>query len=138
MAPPAGSDPASDAAQRAEEERVERLLGTLLRVGVLVAAAVVLTGGIVYLFRYGGSHPSYGRFAGEPGDLTHATGVVRSALALRPRGVIQFGLLLLVATPVMRVAFSLVAFVRERDRTYVGLTAFVLLILLLSLFGLTP
>ena len=45
------------------------------------------------------------------------------------------GLLLLIATPVARVALSLVAFVLQRDRLYVGITAFVLALLLASLVG---
>jgi uncharacterized membrane protein len=56
-------------------------------------------------------------------------------VAFRGRGLIQLGLLLLIATPVARVAFSLLAFVLQRDRTYVMLTAFVLLLLLASLAG---
>jgi uncharacterized membrane protein len=136
MAPPVASDPPDP--RRLLEERVERALGRLLQVGVLLAAAVVFAGGVAYLVRDGGGHPDYARFAGEPGDLRSLSGVVQAALDLHPRGIIQLGLLLLVATPVMRVAFSLIAFVRERDRTYVALTAFVLLVLLASLLGLTP
>ena len=46
----------------------------------------------------------------------------------------QLGLLVLVATPVIRVGVSLIAFVVERDRLYVAITAAVLGLLLLSLF----
>jgi uncharacterized membrane protein len=63
---------------------------------------------------------------------------VRAALDLRGRGLIQLGVLLLIATPVARVAVSLVAFLRQRDRTYALVTAFVLLVLLASLSGLIP
>ena len=48
---------------------------------------------------------------------------------------IQLGLLLLIATPVARVAFSLVAFIRQRDRTYIVITTIVLGLLLYSLMG---
>ena len=50
------------------------------------------------------------------------------------RGLIQFGLLLLIAVPVARVAFSVVAFALQRDRTYVVVTLIVLAVLL---YGLT-
>ena len=117
------------------DEAVEHFLGRLLRAGVVVATALVLAGGAAHLIRYGTTYPSYGRFVGEPEDLSHPAGIVRAALQGRGRGLIQFGLLVLVATPVLRVASSLVAFLLQRDRTYVGLTAFVLLLLLASLAG---
>jgi uncharacterized membrane protein len=132
MAQPAASD------ARHTDSSVQRTLGSLLRIGVILAAGFVLAGGAFYLLRHAGDHPDYSRFSGEPEDLTSVTGVARAALALRPRGLIQFGLLLLIATPVLRVAVSLVSFARERDRVYVRLTALVLLILLLSLLGILP
>ncbi len=54
---------------------------------------------------------------------------------MEPRSVIQLGLLLLIATPIARVAFSVVAFAVQRDRVYVGLSAVVLAVLLWSLSG---
>ena len=61
--------------------------------------------------------------------------MIGGVLALDPRAVIQLGLLLLIATPIARVAFSLLAFIRQRDRTYVVITAIVLAVLLYSLTG---
>ena len=128
---------ARDASETADwsDERVDALLGRLLRVGVLLAAAIVAFGGVIYLLKYGGSTPAYADFRGEPADLRSPAGIVRAALALRGRGLIQLGLLVLIATPVARVAFSLFAFARQRDRTYVAVTGFVLLLLVLSLTG---
>jgi uncharacterized membrane protein len=60
---------------------------------------------------------------------------VKEALSFSGRGIIQFGLLLLIATPVMRVAFAVVAFMIQRDRIYVGVTLIVLSVLLFSLAG---
>jgi uncharacterized membrane protein len=132
MAQSAGSDP------RDAEQAVALVLGRLLQAGVLVAATVVLLGGLRYLAKYGATERYYGTFTGEPADLSHVGGIVRAALDLRGRGLIQLGLLLLIATPVARVAVSLVAFLRQRDRTYTLVTAFVLLLLLASLNGLIP
>jgi uncharacterized membrane protein len=53
----------------------------------------------------------------------------------RGRGLIQLGLLFLIATPIARVALSIVGFALERDRMYVGFTVIVLLVLLYSLLG---
>ena len=118
------------------EHEVELLLGRLLQVGVAIAGVVVLAGGVLYLLRHGGGRPHYGTFVGEPVELRSLTGILGATMAMRGRGIIQLGLLLLIATPVARVAFSLLAFLRERDRAYVVITSFVLALLLLSLAGL--
>jgi uncharacterized membrane protein len=72
---------------------------------------------------------------GEPVDLRSVSGIVRDALALRERGLIQLGLLLLIATPVARVAFSVAAFAMQRDRLYVVVALIVLAVLMYSLMG---
>jgi uncharacterized membrane protein len=115
------------------DEQVEQIVGNLLRAGVMAAAAVVAVGGILYLIRYGATAPDYRVFHGEPSDLRSLSGVVRDALAGRRRGLIQLGLVLLIATPVARVAFSVLAFARQRDRTYVLVTLIVLALLIYSL-----
>jgi uncharacterized membrane protein len=117
------------------DEQVEAIVGTLLRVGVLLAAAVVCVGGAFYLIRHGASVPHYRVFYGEPTDLRSISGIVTDVLALQSRGIIQLGLLLLVATPVARVAFSVFAFARQGDRTYVIIALVVLAVLLYSLVG---
>jgi uncharacterized membrane protein len=96
---------------------------------------VVFAGAVWYLSRYGMQAPNYRTFQGEPQDLRHVAGVWKGVLALQPRSVIQFGLLLLIATPIARVAFSVVAFAVQRDRLYLGLTLVVLAVLLWSVSG---
>jgi len=120
--------------QRLDEKRFEQLLGNLLRIGVLLAAFVVLLGGVLYLIRHGEELPDGKVFHGEPPELRKPSGIVKNAMHFRGRGIIQLGLLLLVATPVARVAFSVFGFLRERDYTYVVLTLIVLAVLLFSLF----
>lgn len=117
------------------DERVELLIGSLLRIGVISAAGVVLMGGIIFLIRHGNELPHYAVFVGEPSSLRSLFGVLRSMLQLQGRGIIQLGLLLLIATPVARVAFSVAAFVLERDWMYVGFALLVLAVLVFGLFG---
>jgi uncharacterized membrane protein len=117
------------------DQKIEDIIGNLLRIGVGTAAAVVLVGAAAYLFRHGFGHANYRVFRGEPSDLRTLRGIVRAALGLHPRGIIQLGLVLLIATPVARVAFSVFAFAVERDRMYVVFTLMVLGILILSLAG---
>ncbi len=119
----------------AHDPRMQETVGTLLRVGVLLAAAIVLIGGILYLARHGGAASDYHVFRGQPPYLRSLAGIVRSTLALDARGVVQLGLVLLVATPIARVALSAVLFAAERDRTYVLVTLLVLSLLLKSLLG---
>ena len=117
------------------DRRVEDIIGTLLRTGVVVAAQVTLAGGIVYLICNGHSPANYRVFRGEPTDLRHIRGILRETRALHGRGIIQLGLVLLIATPVARVAFSIFGFAAEKDRLYVAFTTIVLAILLYSLLG---
>lgn len=115
------------------DQRVDAIIGTLLRVGVIIAATVVLSGGALYLVQHGSTVPDYRVFRGEPAYLRGVSGILKEARALDGRGVIQLGLLLLLATPIARVTFSVVAFVFQRDRTYVVVTLIVLAVLLYSL-----
>ena len=117
------------------DQRIENILGNLLRAGVLLSALVVLIGGVIYLLRHGHSAVDFRVFRGEPADLRDIRGIVSETLTLRGRGIIQFGLLLLIATPVARVAFSIFGFAEERDRMYVVFTLIVFSILLYSLIG---
>ncbi|MBV8050223.1 MAG: DUF1634 domain-containing protein [Acidobacteriaceae bacterium] len=117
------------------DQNIEDIIGNLLRAGVMTSAAIVLAGGIVYLLRHGSSHPDYHVFRGEPLELRTLKGIVHNAFTFHGRGIIQLGLLLLIATPVARVAFSIWGFAVERDRMYVLFTAIVLVILLYSLLG---
>ena len=114
---------------------IEIIIGTLLRTGVILAAGVVLLGAAVYLAHYGVHAMDYRTFHGDPEFLRSLTGIVSGALHLDGRAIIQLGLLLLIATPIARVAFSVVAFAIERDFLYVWVTLFVLAILLYSLLG---
>jgi uncharacterized membrane protein len=117
------------------DQKVEVIIANLLRAGVTLAAAIVLAGGLVFLVRHGLAPANYRVFAGEPPDLRHWRGIVRAAFALRGRGIIQLGLLFLIATPVARVAFAAFAFAIEHDWLYVGISTFVLIVLLYSLLG---
>ncbi len=117
------------------DQRVDEIIGTLLRYGVLLSAAVVAAGGIWYLVQYGFSTPAYHVFRGEPEYLRHVHGILTGVPGFHCRRMIQLGLVLLIATPVGRVAFSVVAFALQRDRAYVVITLIVLTVLLLSLTG---
>lgn len=117
------------------DQQVEQTIGNLLRVGLFIATGVVLVGAAIFLKNFGGDPPDYHIFRGEPPDLRGIGGIIDRASDWRGRGIIQLGVLLLLATPVARVAFSIVAFTLQRDRLYVAITCVVLAVLLYSMIG---
>lgn len=116
-----------------DDRRLEIIIGNLLRAGVLLAAAVVLAGGGLYLAQSHGQTASYRNFVVERDGLRNVAGIVRSAAHLNSEGLIQLGLLLLIATPVARVVMAGVGFAIEKDRLYTVVCAIVLAVLLFSL-----
>jgi uncharacterized membrane protein len=118
-----------------DDQRVERMLGVLLQTGVILSGVVVLAGGALYLMRYGQVPAHYDTFDAQRGSLRSILSTGKDALHGDGRAIIEWGLLLLIATPVARVFFSIIAFALERDRLYVLLTLIVLVILLYSLLG---
>ncbi|HKO16439.1 MAG TPA: DUF1634 domain-containing protein [Gemmatimonadaceae bacterium] len=130
-----GEPPGPPARARWTDEQVEQVLGGLLRTGVLIAAAVAILGGAIFLAQHGMQVAGHRVFVGAPPELRSIAGIARGVLALQSAAIVQLGLLLLIATPVARVALSLVAFLIQRDRLYVVITGIVLLLLLFSLNG---
>jgi len=120
---------------RISDESIERMVSVVLRSGVLLSAFVVLAGGVYYLIRHGEEIADYRTFHGQPSIDRMVGQIIRGAIDLRGRSIIQAGILLLIATPIARVAVSLIGFAFERDGKYVAITAIVLAILLYSLTG---
>jgi uncharacterized membrane protein len=127
----------SDAAaeQLKADQKMDAVMGILLRSGVVLAATIVLVGGVLFLMRHKTPVTDYHIFSGETSDLRTIHGIVEDVKAFRARGLIQLGLLVLIATPVARVVFSLFAFMYQKDWKYVAFTAIVLGLLLYSLLG---
>ncbi|MBW4507742.1 MAG: DUF1634 domain-containing protein [Scytonematopsis contorta HA4267-MV1] len=111
------------------EEQFEQLISNLLKYGVLIACSIVLVGGILYLYRYGAEPANYKFFQGESLVFGSPMDMVRGILSGSYESIIIFGILLLIATPVIRVVLSLLTFACRRDLTYTVVTS-------LSLFGL--
>ncbi len=118
---------------RMNDTKVEQIIGVMLRAGVLLAAFVVLVGGVMYLHSAAHEPRDFTSFHGVADTLKTIPGVVRGSGAMDAQSIIQLGLLLLIATPIARVLFSVGAFALERDWLYVGLTFVVLGVLLFSL-----
>ncbi len=120
------------------EARMERRIGLILRTGVSLAASIILLGGLQYLARHGEEPADHRTFHGEPVQMRGVLAIGRDLVHPSGRALIHLGVLLLVATPVARVVFSLAAFAEQRDSRFVVVTLVVLAILAFGLFGPTP
>ena len=111
---------------------LEQIIGELLRYGVLASSLVVLAGGIVYLVRHGGQYPQYHAFRGEPDKMRKPVLMWEAVLRGEGRPLIQLGLLILIATPIARILFSVFGYLMEKDYLYAALTVIVLLVIVLN------
>ena len=127
------SNPPNEPRGRFSDHDVEQFIGRLLQAGVVIAAGVTIVGVILFVMQHGRTPPDLSTFRGEPAHLTSIGGILGGVFSLRSDSIAQLGIVLLIATPVARVAFTLVAFAVQRDRTYVAIT---LLVLFLLLYGL--
>jgi uncharacterized membrane protein len=114
---------------------VEQVIGRLLQAGVILASIVVILGGTLLLVRHGAEATTFSVFRGDSSHLRSVGATFSGALHAEPSGIVQLGLVLLIATPVARVALTLAAFAAQRDRLYVAMTALVLTLLLIGLFS---
>ncbi len=154
MSEQVGAGPAADPAL-VKVGRLEVALSNVLRTGVIVSIALVTIGAVVSFVRQGGWNAEPGatlaaadgraglieqtralagqvRFQEEPAFPHSLGGLAHSLGAMQGRGIIVLGLVVLIATPVVRVAASIVAFALARDRRYTIITSIVLALLLLS------
>jgi uncharacterized membrane protein len=109
---------------------METAISWLLRIGVLLSALIVSIGGVWYLVQHGAKLPQYASFLSEPSDLRSPQSTLREAEHFDSAAVIMTGLLVLIATPIFRVAFTFAAFAAEKDWLYVVFAGIVLALLL--------
>lgn len=115
------------------DKDVQVILGTLLRVGVILSMSVVLLGGIIYLLHHGNGLVDYKIFDSTKSQYASILAVFEGIKRMDSQAVIQFGVLLLIFTPITRVVFSIFSFLIERDYMYVLIGVFVLCVILFSL-----
>ncbi|RYU90805.1 DUF1634 domain-containing protein [Mucilaginibacter terrigena] len=120
--------------QRFKDTDMQAVIGWVLRAGVFISMIVVFIGGVIYLYRHGHDIPDYHEFKGVPAFVHSASGIIHGIFTGRGRAIIQAGIVLLIATPIVRVAFSAVGFIIEKDTLYTCITFIVLLIILISAF----
>jgi uncharacterized membrane protein len=123
-----------DGEQHFDDYRMEVIMGRLLQVGVLLASAVVLVGGVLYVRTHSDRPANYRTFLSEPANLRHPAEMFRLVATGDGAAIVQLGVLLLIATPIARVVFAVVGFAVERDRLYVVVSLVVLAVLMVGLF----
>jgi len=119
-----------------QENDIELMIGHMLRIGVFIAASVSIIGGLMYLIQYGTNpRPEHNVFVGERFEFRNVAAVLRGVVVLDSLSIMQFGVLLLIATPIARIVFSFFVFLLERDMMYVVMTLLVLAIIGFSMFS---
>lgn len=121
-----------------ESLQMDHWISLLLRGGVLLSV-VLLVAGTILTFLH---HPGYLTSGALTASLKnpsngHVPSHILDIFALikngHGQGIVSLGLLVLIATPVLRVAFSVITFWLEKDRIFVWITSTVLFLLILSL-----
>jgi uncharacterized membrane protein len=118
-----------------KDKDMQVVIGWVLRLGVMISISIVFLGGIIYLFRHGHEAADHRHFKGIPDFIQTAGGIIHGVFALRGQAVIQTGIVLLIATPVLRVAFAVIGFAIEKDKLYVFISLLVLAIILASMLS---
>lgn len=116
------------------DKDVQLILGTLLRVGVIVSTSIVLLGGLLYLFNHSNTLVSYHDFKPEEVKFSSVAQILKGLKTFDGLAIIQFGVLLLIFTPIARVVFSVFSFLMERDYMYVLIGLIVLCVIITSLY----
>jgi len=114
---------------------MQLLLGQVLRAGTVISISIVFIGGVYYMIRHGHGVADYRVFKGVPTFVSTPAGIIGGVLSLKGQAIIQLGIMLLIATPILRVVFSTIGFVLEKDYMYVGISLLVLLIIFTSLLS---
>lgn len=121
------------------ERDMELILGRLLRYGVILSCGITLIGGVLYLIQHGSQMPDYSPtpddqpFAGTAMYLRELSAILPRILTLDGAAIIQLGVCVLIATPILRVAVSVIAFLIEKDYLYVVITLIVLAIIIANM-----
>ncbi|MEI8364935.1 MAG: DUF1634 domain-containing protein [Parachlamydiaceae bacterium] len=116
-----------------EHTSLDIILSRVLQCGLVISLLATLSGGILLLWQRGGETVDYKIFVGAPVDLRNVLTIVYGAFQGNALALTQLGILMMIITPTIRVLACVILFACQRDRLYVILSAFVLVILVLGL-----
>jgi uncharacterized membrane protein len=116
------------------DKDVQQLLGTLLRVGVIISSGVILLGGIIFFSTQANEVVSFANFNPEQTKFSSFSTIFEGLKTFDGLAIVQFGVLLLIFTPIARVVFSIFSFLIEKDYMYVVIGIIVLCVIITSLY----
>ena len=117
------------------DKDIQVILGTLLRAGVIISMSIVLIGGAIFLVHNKGAVTNYKVFKPELNNFSSIAAIFKGVLTFQGDAIVQFGILMLIFTPIARIVFAIFSFLIERDYLYVLIGVIILTIITISLNG---
>jgi len=117
------------------DKDIQVILGTLLRAGVIISMTIVLIGGFIFLIHNKGVITDYKVFKPELAKFSSIAAIFKGLLTFHGDAIVQFGILMLIFTPVARIVFAIFSFLIEKDYLYVLIGLIILTIITISLNG---
>jgi uncharacterized membrane protein len=119
-----------------QDRQTDLAISNILRTGVIVSTIVAFAGVLIFVIHNSNANrPSFAHFHGLPDTLTTLQGILNQSFHGNPEAIMQSGVVLLLFTPIIRVAFSALVFLKQRDWFYLWTSVIVLCVLLFSLLG---
>lgn len=125
----------SEVKENINDKDIQVILGTLLRAGVIISMTIVLFGGVIFLIHNKGVITDYKVFKPELAKFSSIGAIFKGLLTFHGDAIVQFGILMLIFTPVARIVFAVFSFLIERDYLYVIIGIIILAIITISLNG---
>ena len=121
--------------EKINDKDIQFILGTLLRAGVIISMSIVLIGGVIFLIHNKGVIADYKVFKPELSNFSSIAQIFSGLKTLHGDAIVQFGILMLIFTPIARIIFAICSFFIERDYLYVLIGLIILGIIAISLSG---
>ena len=121
--------------EKINDKDIQLILGTLLRAGVIISMSIVLIGGAIFLIHNKGVITDYKVFKPELARFSSIVAIFKGLLTFQGDAIVQFGILMLIFTPIARIVFAIFSFLIERDYLYVLIGFIILAIITISLNG---
>lgn len=115
------------------EKDLQSLIGNLLRIGVIIAMTIVIAGTFLFLWQHGKETADYSQFNEQ--DVFSFPGFFHQLMNGESTAIVDLGVMVLIATPVARVLFTMIGFWLEKDRLYTVIAFIVLCIIIFSMLS---
>lgn len=118
--------------QLALDKKMQYILANVLRISVLMSTLVIVLGGVLLLYAKGNTLVVVGVFKPQEALYVSLPAILKGLQVGNPLAIIQFGVLLLIFTPILRVIFAVLGFIHQKDLQYVAIGLFILVVIFLS------